>query len=95
MKRVFAEDGLVCSRSGGKMRLVAVSEDPAVIEKILRHLGPWSRGPPRERRVVLERTALTGRPAASVLLEPHGIPLHGLHLNVSRRTVDTGEACGI
>jgi hypothetical protein len=59
MKRVFAADVLVCSRCGGELRLVAVIEAPTVIEKILRHLGLWSRGPPRERRVVLEPTALT------------------------------------
>ena len=33
------------------MRLIAVSEDPAVIEQILRHLGLWQRGPPRRRHV--------------------------------------------
>jgi hypothetical protein len=54
MKRVFAEDVLVCSRCGGEMRLVAVIEDPTVIEKILRHVGLWKRGPPRTSRVVVE-----------------------------------------
>jgi hypothetical protein len=50
------------------MRLVAVIEDPAVSEKILRHLGRWQRGPPRERRVGLDPAALAEPPAASVLL---------------------------
>ena len=36
------------------MRLVAVAKDPAVCEKILRHLGLWQRGPPRSRHVVLD-----------------------------------------
>jgi hypothetical protein len=54
MKRVFAADVLVCSRCGGEMRLVAVIEAPAVIEKILRHLGLWQRGPPRRRHVMVE-----------------------------------------
>jgi len=36
------------------MRLVAVIKDPAVCEKILRHLGLWQRGPPRSRQVVLD-----------------------------------------
>jgi len=34
------------------MRLVAVIEEPAVIERILKHLGLWQRGPPRSRLVV-------------------------------------------
>jgi hypothetical protein len=34
------------------MRLIAVIEDPAVIEKILTHLGLWQRGPPGDRHVV-------------------------------------------
>jgi hypothetical protein len=53
LKRVFAEDVLRCSRCGGEMRLVAVVHDPGVVERILQHLGLWSRGPPPERRVVL------------------------------------------
>jgi hypothetical protein len=36
------------------MRLIAVVQDAAVCERILKHLGLWQRGPPRERRVVLE-----------------------------------------
>jgi hypothetical protein len=51
---VFAEDVLRCSRCGGEMRLIAVIEDSAVIERILRYLGLWNRGPPRQRRVVVE-----------------------------------------
>jgi hypothetical protein len=40
------------------MRLIAVVQDRVVCEKILRHRGRWERGPPRERRVVLEPAAL-------------------------------------
>jgi hypothetical protein len=40
------------------MRLIAVVQEPAVCEKLLRHLGLWQRGPPRERRVVFEPLAL-------------------------------------
>jgi hypothetical protein len=36
------------------MRLVAVVQEAAVIEKILRYLGLWERGPPRGRAVVVE-----------------------------------------
>jgi hypothetical protein len=36
------------------MRLVAVVQDPAVCDRILRHLRLWTRGPPRRRSVVAE-----------------------------------------
>ena len=51
---MFAQDVLVCSKCGGAMRLVAVIQDPAVAERILRHVGLWQRGPPRGRSVVVE-----------------------------------------
>jgi hypothetical protein len=51
---VWREDVLVCSRRGGEMTLVTVIEAPAVIEKILKHLGLWQRGPPARRSVVIE-----------------------------------------
>jgi hypothetical protein len=63
MKRTFALDVLVCPRCGGEMRLVATIIDPAVAERILRHVGLWQRGPPRGRVVV---AAATGREQASV-----------------------------
>jgi hypothetical protein len=56
-RRVWREGVLVGSRCGGELRLVAVIEDPAVIEKILPHLGLWQRGPPVGRRVVVESRA--------------------------------------
>jgi len=51
---IVSEEVERCARCGGEMRLLAVIEAPAVIEKILRHLGLWQRGPPRGRRVVIE-----------------------------------------
>jgi hypothetical protein len=45
-RRMFREDVFVCPRCGGEMRLIGVIENPAVIEKNLRHLGLWQRGPP-------------------------------------------------
>jgi hypothetical protein len=52
LRRVWREDVLCCAKCGAAMRLVAVVQEPAVCEKILRHLGLWQRGPPRQRRVV-------------------------------------------
>ena len=56
-QRVWREDVLVCAKCGGDMRLVAIVQAPTVCEQILRHLGLRPRGPPPERRVVIEPTA--------------------------------------
>jgi len=40
LKRVFAIDVEKCAQCGGRVRIIAAIEDPEVIEKILRHLGP-------------------------------------------------------
>ena len=54
LKRVFDIDIEQC-QCGGKLKLVAVIEEPAVIEKILTHLGLAAQPPPRApaRRVEL------------------------------------------
>jgi hypothetical protein len=52
LKRVFAIDIERCRRCGGKLRVIASIEDPALIERILRHLGEWPAG------------ALSGSPCA-------------------------------
>ena len=39
MHRVFSLDALACPRCGERMRLTATIEDPAVVKKILNHLG--------------------------------------------------------
>jgi Putative transposase len=54
LKRVFDIDIEHCA-CGGKLKLIAVIEEPAVIEKILMHLGLSPQPPPREwaRRVDL------------------------------------------
>ena len=46
LKRVFDIDIEQC-QCGGKLKLVAVIEEPAVIEKILTHLGLAAQPPPR------------------------------------------------
>jgi hypothetical protein len=40
LKRVFAIDIERCRRCGGKLRVIASIEDPALIERILAHLDP-------------------------------------------------------
>jgi hypothetical protein len=39
MRRVFDLDVLACPRCGGRLRLIATVENPAVVGKILAHLG--------------------------------------------------------
>ncbi len=58
LKRVFNIDIETCSECGGAVKIIASIEDPAVIRKILAHLGekatpagrgmlPQCRAPPR------------------------------------------------
>lgn len=39
MRRTFGVDVLACPRCGGRLRLVALIEQAAVINRVLRHLG--------------------------------------------------------
>ena len=39
LKRVFAIDIQTCRQCGGRLRVIASIEEPAVIERILKHLG--------------------------------------------------------
>ena len=48
LKRVFDIDIEHCV-CGGKLKLIAVIEEPAVIEKILTHLGLSPQPPPRAK----------------------------------------------
>ena len=46
MQRIFAADVLECGRCQGRMRIVAMIDQPEVIAKILTHLGLPARAPP-------------------------------------------------
>jgi hypothetical protein len=54
LRRVFKVDVLCCKKCGGRMKVIAVIEEPSAIEKILRHLGlppvPLSTAPARGQR---------------------------------------------
>ncbi len=39
LQRVFAVDVLLCANCGGRMRVIAVIDDPDVVRRILAHLG--------------------------------------------------------
>ena len=45
--RVWHVDPLRCPVCQNPMRVIAVIDDPRVVEKILRHLGAWHDPPPR------------------------------------------------
>jgi len=48
MRRAFDLDVLRCPRCSGRMQLIATIEDPAVIQRILAHLGlPGTRDDPQ------------------------------------------------
>jgi len=59
LKRVFDLDVERCGQCGGKMRIITAIEEPAVIERILTHLGLSAQPPPRApaRRVELFQAA--------------------------------------
>jgi hypothetical protein len=51
MARAFGLDVLACPRCGGRLRLIALIESAAVIERMLRHLGlPTETPAPRPAR---------------------------------------------
>jgi uncharacterized protein YbaR (Trm112 family) len=51
MRRTFGLDVLACPRCGGRLRLIALVEQAAVIDRILRHLGlPTTIPTPRPAR---------------------------------------------
>ncbi|NNF96103.1 MAG: IS91 family transposase, partial [Halobacteria archaeon] len=47
LKRVFDIDIEHCPHCGGRMKIIAAILEPAVIAKILAHLGLPTRAPPR------------------------------------------------
>ena len=44
IKKVWEADPLICPRCSKEMRIVALIDQQAVIERILRHLGLWEQG---------------------------------------------------
>ena len=47
LKRVFGIDIEHCPQCGGTLKIIAAIEEPAVIVRILTHLGLPARAPPR------------------------------------------------
>ena len=59
LKRVFDIDLEHCAQCGGDVKIIAAIEEPAVIVRILTHLGLPARAPPRSpaRRLDLFQAA--------------------------------------
>jgi hypothetical protein len=57
LKRVFDIDLEHCPQCGGDFKMITAIEEPAVIVRILMHLGLPARAPPRERALSLFQTA--------------------------------------
>jgi uncharacterized protein YbaR (Trm112 family) len=74
MARTFGLDVLACPRCGGRLRLIALIEEAAVIGRILRHLGvPTEIPAPRPARAPplrLERSDLAGWDDRTSVFDP-------------------------
>ncbi len=72
LTRVFAIDITTCPQCGGELTLIAAIEDPAVIRKILTHLGLPTRNGIRLRNrhhSLKDLSAFVKKPA-SIRLQP-------------------------
>ena len=81
MHRAFAIDVLACPHCGGRLRLIATLHDPAVIRRLLAHLGmarsgpspgpaPPSPAPPRPDRICSGARRTPAGEAPSTLIRP-------------------------
>lgn len=48
IQKVYEVDPMLCPHCGAEMRLMALIEDPPIIEQILKHLQLWNPRPPSE-----------------------------------------------
>src|SRR5439155_2094904 len=69
MHRAFEADVLACPRCGGRMVVLATIEDPAVIRRILTHLGASME--PGEALPAARASPWTDSPARLSLLQAH------------------------
>jgi hypothetical protein len=68
-RKVYGADPLECQKCHGPMRVIALTDDPQVVRRILAHLGRWAplpteRGPPE----------LDWPPGALIPLTYHPVP---------------------
>ncbi len=85
MHRAFAIDVLACPHCGGRLRLIATLHDPAVIRKILAHLGLASSGPSPG-----PAPPAPGAAAPTHRHEAPSAPIRPVRLQPVRRPVDGG-----
>ena len=58
IRKVYETDPLTCPKCQGEMAIISFIDQPAVVQKILKHLGLWeeSHAPPDRDRVKREIT---------------------------------------
>jgi hypothetical protein len=95
MERTFGFDVLACPRCGGRLRLIALIEQVAVISRILRHLGmPTEIPAPRPARA---------RSPSDFAMKMGGAPIPPCSTHVpevrecrcARRAIDAPEVCAV
>jgi hypothetical protein len=97
MHRAFAIDVLACPHCGGRLRLIATLHDPAVIRKILAHVGVGPSGPspgpapPKSGAATPDRNGSGARRTPSCLRSEAPSAL----IRPVRRPVDGGGVSGI
>ena len=60
IKKVYGADPLLCPRCSGPLKIVSLMDAASIIERILRHLKLWDRGPSAQR-------PLPGRPHCTIV----------------------------
>ncbi|MDP7135447.1 MAG: transposase, partial [Planctomycetota bacterium] len=70
IKKVWEVDPLICPHCGAEMKLIALLDDPAVIEKILRHLKLW---PERPESACMPGRSLSAKAGLSRAPPPTGV----------------------
>jgi hypothetical protein len=89
LKRVFDINLEHCPQCGGDSKIIAAIEEPAVIVRILTHLGLTARAPPRAGHKVLSLRTVAGRgkkTTPALCAETHGFSLHaGVRCDAHRR----------
>jgi hypothetical protein len=68
IRKVYETDPLTCPKCQGEMAIISFIDQPAVVQKILKHLGLWEeshappdRGPPEKKTILLKKTVHASR----------------------------------
>jgi len=84
IKKIWEADPLLCARCSREMKIVALIDDRAVIEHILRRLGLWEQG---------VRVTRANGPPYSAVVEPCPYRRKAISYQVSRTRGTTSASC--